>query len=279
MEKPNYYAIIPSDVRYDSELKPAAKLLYAEITALANKSGYCTASNQYFADVYQMTDRNIKMLIKQLSDKGYITVVVNKDSGNNRRIYISSSVRRASEENFTPSEKNVPTPSENIFPKPSEKKFPIIIQDSNNTRMNKDMSEAEASNDPSEILNEKFTKVTKADLPEGLQPYFDIACKFQQLFIENLKEDNIPYSTQLNAKLKNVIEPVRLLCEADGFSIDDLRDLYRFIKENKFWRSNVRSTGKMREKAQTLLAQYRADSKSGGKPLSMSELLKIAERR
>ena len=36
-EQPNYYAIIPATVRYDTNLKYAKKLLYGEITALANK--------------------------------------------------------------------------------------------------------------------------------------------------------------------------------------------------------------------------------------------------
>ncbi len=35
-EQPNYYAIIPAIVRYDTNLKSAEKL-YKEITALANK--------------------------------------------------------------------------------------------------------------------------------------------------------------------------------------------------------------------------------------------------
>lgn len=36
-EQPNYYAIILASVRYDNTLKFAEKLLYGEITALANK--------------------------------------------------------------------------------------------------------------------------------------------------------------------------------------------------------------------------------------------------
>jgi len=39
--KPGYYAVIPSKVRYCKELKFSERLLYGEITALLNKEGYC----------------------------------------------------------------------------------------------------------------------------------------------------------------------------------------------------------------------------------------------
>ena len=83
----NYYAIIPAVVRYDPELSPNAKLLYGEITALANARGYCWANNKYFEELYSVSDRTIRNLLKQLSDKKYIDIILEKN--NNRKIFIT----------------------------------------------------------------------------------------------------------------------------------------------------------------------------------------------
>ena len=71
-EKPSYYATIPGYVRYDKDLKDKAKLLYGEITALSNKEGYCFASNNYFAELYEVSTQTIINMINNLVDKGYL---------------------------------------------------------------------------------------------------------------------------------------------------------------------------------------------------------------
>ena len=71
--KPSYYAIIPAEVRY-SKLKPNAKLLYGEITALSNKEGYCFATNRYFANLYNVTKNTISLWVSQLYHEGFINV-------------------------------------------------------------------------------------------------------------------------------------------------------------------------------------------------------------
>jgi len=81
MDKPSYFAILTADVRYDKTLKPLARLLYAEITALCNKEGYCWSSNQYFADLYEVDPKTVSGWIGQLKTKGYITVQLEYKEG------------------------------------------------------------------------------------------------------------------------------------------------------------------------------------------------------
>ncbi len=81
MDKPSYFAILTADVRYDKTLKPLARLLYAEITALCNKEGYCWSSNKYFADLYEVDPKTVSGWIGQLKTKGYITVQLEYKEG------------------------------------------------------------------------------------------------------------------------------------------------------------------------------------------------------
>ena len=73
-EQKNYFAILPSNVRYHKELSPNAKLLFAEITALTNERGYCFASNAYFAELYGVSNKSISRWVSQLEKFGFIEV-------------------------------------------------------------------------------------------------------------------------------------------------------------------------------------------------------------
>lgn len=73
-QQKNYFAILPSNVRYHKELSPNAKLLFAEITALTNERGYCFASNSYFAKLYAVSNKSISRWVKQLETLGFISL-------------------------------------------------------------------------------------------------------------------------------------------------------------------------------------------------------------
>tara|TARA_R100001594_G_scaffold35124_2_gene64255 strand:+ start:470 stop:1084 length:615 start_codon:yes stop_codon:yes gene_type:complete len=95
--KPSYYAIIPAEVRY-SNLKPNAKLLYGEITALSSKEGYCFATNNYFAKLYNVTKNTISLWVSQLHSYGFISVELIKkgEQITERRIGITKKDDRGS---------------------------------------------------------------------------------------------------------------------------------------------------------------------------------------
>ena len=57
-EKVGYYSVIPATVLYNKELKANEKLLYAIITSLACKEGYCFASNKYLAEKLDLKNKN-----------------------------------------------------------------------------------------------------------------------------------------------------------------------------------------------------------------------------
>ena len=78
-DNPSYYAIIPANVRY-SDLKPNAKLLYGEITALSNKFGFCFASNKYFSELYNVNKNTVSSWLSDLKNYGFIVIKIERDS-------------------------------------------------------------------------------------------------------------------------------------------------------------------------------------------------------
>ncbi len=90
--KKSYYAIIPANVRYNTNLTANAKLLYGEITALCNERGFCWASNSYFAELYGVSKETISRWINQLVENKYINRVIDYKEGTceivNRYLYL-----------------------------------------------------------------------------------------------------------------------------------------------------------------------------------------------
>ena len=78
---PNYFGILPANVRYDKKLKPMEKILYTEITALANSKGYCFATNSYFANLYDVHKNTAGTWINNLEKLGYIKSKIIYETG------------------------------------------------------------------------------------------------------------------------------------------------------------------------------------------------------
>ena len=143
----NYYAIIPADVRYDKRLKPLARLLYGEITALCNEKGYCWASNSYFAELYEVSDITISRYISELKEYGYIKCVYDKTQENidKRKIYIIPSYQN-NQDGINRNDKTVLT--EMIIPSYQNNQDGINRNDKHNNTNNNTNNNTEREKEP-----------------------------------------------------------------------------------------------------------------------------------
>lgn len=124
MESPNYYAIIPANVRYDKDLMPNAKLLYGEITSLCNEKGFCWAENSYFAELYKVSETSISKWISQLVKKRYILSTIEYKEGTKQILHrylrivntpIEEKLNTPIEEKLKENNKNINNKKENIL--------------------------------------------------------------------------------------------------------------------------------------------------------------------
>ena len=141
METPTFYTMLPAAVRYDKNLKPNEKLLFAEISALTNVTGYCYASNAYFQNLFDASTRTVQGWLKHLQDCGYISIIqVGGGAGEQRAERRISPLAGMAVVPQTPA-KICATPAENCGGTPAkkcaappQKNAGRLLQDNINTR-------------------------------------------------------------------------------------------------------------------------------------------------
>lgn len=83
-----YYSVIPSPILFHKDIPGNAKLLYAVLTNLCDSEGYCWASNEYLAALFEISERTVSRWISQLEKLGFIRLeMVSNAKGSERRIY------------------------------------------------------------------------------------------------------------------------------------------------------------------------------------------------
>jgi hypothetical protein len=129
----------------------------------------------------------------------------------------------------------------------------------NNIILNKSLlSEIKISDDKKFLI----FKDLQLEVSEDQIDYFKRAVAFQKLFIKNLKEKSSTTTQVENANYKNFVVPIRLMFEKDKITTTQLLDAYNYLNspEGEFWKSNILSTFKLREKLPTLLAKKNTKS-------------------
>lgn len=146
--QPHYYMNIPAFVWDDTDLlrKPKAILLYGHISTLANKKGYCWATNDYFAKQLKVDKRTVIDYVNLLVEKGYIK----------RKIF--------HKENSKEVEKRIlsifTTPSDTDFTRSGDSKF-ITPSDVDFTENNTSINNTSTNNSSSTTARNSLDNSTK----------------------------------------------------------------------------------------------------------------------
>lgn len=230
--KKSYYAVIPATVRYDNNVVPSAKLLYGEITALCNEKGYCWATNDYFSKLYSVSKRTISTWIKSLCNAGYISAELVLDNSSQkvkmRCLKVEANFDAHLMKTSIPSRKKVPDPHEENFAE-------------NNTINN--ISSSQIFEQPK--INDNGIK-NKKNFEVDSDPY--LLAKF----LENNITENNPKFPQSESQRQRWAKDFDLMIRRDKIDADDIAEVIEWCQRDNFWRSNILSGKKLREKYQQL---------------------------
>ncbi|MCO4332469.1 helix-turn-helix domain-containing protein, partial [Staphylococcus hyicus] len=185
-DQPSYYSIITSNVRYDNRLTDSEKLLFAEITSLSNKYGYCTASNGYFAKLYDVVKETISRRISKLTKFGYLHIEIIREG------------------NEIKQRKMYPLTQSSV---PIDAKINTPIDNSVNTPIDANVKENNTSNNNTSINN-----INRIDILSGdptSYPYRDVIDYLNQQTGKNYKSTTKKNQTVIRAR------------SDEGFNLDD----------------------------------------------------------
>ena len=174
---PNYFGILPANVRYDKKLKPMEKILYTEITALANSKGYCYATNSYFANLYDVHKNTAGIWINNLEKLGYIKSRIIYETGTKnvkeRQLFIvtpiNEKIDRYQQKDWDPINKKIDTPINKI------------IED-NNTRINNTSSNKKKINKKENVEIIKIKSVYESkEFEKAFYDFIDMRVKIKKV--------------------------------------------------------------------------------------------------
>ena len=145
----------------------------------------------------------------------------------------------------------------------------------NNNIYNNNISYSDNLSNSNSYKYNLLSEIKISDYTQLNPDYFEIAKSFVALFRNNLIEAGA--STKNVDKAKGTcIDDIRLMIETDGYTIDDLRDVYSFLRKDEFWKQNILTTSKLRKQMDKLKLKIHGQTgKPGKEGTSWNELAQI----
>ena len=142
----NYYITIPAQVLHDNRLTPLSRLIYGELSALANIHGYAWINNNGLANRYDVSKYTISRSVSEIEKLGYIKSELiykeGKKEVEKRNVYI-----------LPIDEKRNTLLTKSAIPYCEKTQYPIDEKRKDNNTVNNTINNNNNNNDISELIN------------------------------------------------------------------------------------------------------------------------------
>jgi hypothetical protein len=107
-----------------------------------------------------------------------------------------------------------------------------------------------------------MSKAIASDLTELNVPFFEIAKAFFDLFEKNANDLGVEWLHLKKITADSFTDSIRLMSTVDNRSVNDIRAVWEFLKKDEFWKPNIQSSKKLREKFDQLITKSKTNGNS-----------------
>lgn len=265
---------IPKAVWLDRRLSALDKMILTEIDSLASEERGCFASNAYIADFCQCSEAKVTKSISLLIKLGYLYVASFNGRQRELKSCLSKNIYEAESENVSGcSVKNTrqgskfyEAESENVRESKLDNKQDNNIFNNNSQKENKQKkkSSSDDGDAPPDVSPASGTDVR----PKKEEKVFDADSDAYKAaaYLARQREKNYPNVKPPTEKDKQHWAADFDKCNRiDGYDWWDISDVLHFSQQSPFWRKNILSGKKFREKYDRLLIEMTEENRKNGK--------------
>ena len=256
---------IPKELWLLKDLSLLEKVMLIEIDSLDNENG-CYASNDYFADFFGLSKGRISKVINNLVKRGFITSELKYQKGTQlieKRI-LKISRWYGAKSKTTPSQKQLGDMVENDEGYSQKRPRGMVENDQENKLENK-------LNSSSQIFGGQSSQTIRAQSFIENSSSFPAKQKIDDKHAQNKKifsADSDPYLLarflerciaennskfpQSESQRQRWAKNFDLMIRRDKIEADDIAEVIEWSQKDNFWRSNILSGKKVRDKYQQL---------------------------
>ena len=267
---------IPKELWLLRDLSLLEKVMLIEIDSLDNESG-CYATNDYFAEFFGLSKGRISKIINNLVRKGFITSELKYQKGTQlveKRI-LKISRWYGTKNRIPPSQKQLGGMVENDQGYGQKRLQGIVENDQENKLENKLNSSsqifgaepAQAIHTQNQVQNQNIVscnsdgqsnkilvqaKINDSGIKNKKNFEADSDPYLLAKFLENNITENNPKFPKSESQRQRWAKDFDLMIRRDKIDADDIAEVIEWCQRDNFWRSNILSGKKLREKYQQL---------------------------